>query len=447
MTGLQVWKWKLHWQVLAGIVLGLCTGVLVHLIAPGDSIFLEALVFTGTIFMSALKMLIIPLVCSSIISSMAGLGQHGGFARLGVKTLIYYMFTSLFAILIGLTLVNWIQPGISVGISPEQAAEMVAVKNSPEAINMAYLKAKTDGKGTDSLLGVFYAMFPSNIADAAAKGNMLGLIVFSLLFGFFVSRLPDAQREGLAGVLDAIYQVMMKMTMFIMAFLPLGVFALIARVSAETMASGHVTERILQLLWFALTVLMALALHLFLVLPCLLYFVARVSPARFFSSISQAMLTAFSTASSSATLPVTMECLQDNAGVSKRVTSMVLPLGATVNMDGTALYECVVVIFLAQFCGVHLDLSLQFQVVVLALLTSIGVAGIPAASLVAIMLILNAVNANLPTAQQISVHALPVILIFDRLLDMCRTAVNVTGDACGAVLIARTEGEETSIGR
>jgi Na+/H+-dicarboxylate symporter len=223
---------------------------------------------------------------------------------------------------------------------------------------------------------------------------------------------------------------MMLITMWIMRFAPYGVFALVAETVAST---GFAAFR--PMLWFFFTVMLALAVHTFIALPLALKLVGGVSPRAHFRAMAPAMLTAFSTASSSATLPLSMECLEKKAGVSKRTTSFVLPLGATINMDGTALYECVAAIFLAQAYGLELSFATQFTVVLIALLTSIGVAGIPAASLVAITVILTAIG--------LPIEAIGLLLVTDRVLDMCRTAVNIFSDSCGAVLIARSEGEET----
>jgi Na+/H+-dicarboxylate symporter len=225
------------------------------------------------------------------------------------------------------------------------------------------------------------------------------------------------------------FEVMMRITDLIMRFAPLGVFALVAKVVAST---GFDAFALLAM--FFVSVVLALAFHFFVTLPLLLYFVGRVNPVLHYKAMGAALLTAFSTASSSATLPITMECVEKNAGVSNRTTSFVLPLGATVNMDGTALYECVAAMFIAQAYGIELGLATQFMVVVIALLTSIGVAGIPSASLVAIAIILAAVG--------LPVEGIGLILAVDRILDMMRTAVNVFSDSCGAVIIAKSQGEE-----
>jgi Na+/H+-dicarboxylate symporter len=272
-------------------------------------------------------------------------------------------------------------------------------------------------------------MVPTNIVAAAAQGQMLGLIFFSLLFGYFMTRIDGAHAQVLQDFWNGVFAVMMRITEWVMLFAPLGVFALVARVVAST---GFAALE--PLLAFFFTVLGALAVHFLLVLPLILGLVGRVHPLRHYTAMLPALMTAFSTASSSATLPVTMECVEKRAGVSNQTTSFVLPLGATINMDGTALYECVAAMFIAQAYGLDLGFAEQFTVVLVALLTSIGVAGIPAASLVAITIILSAIG--------LPVEAVGLILAVDRILDMCRTSVNIFSDSCGAVVIGRLEGEQ-----
>jgi proton glutamate symport protein len=273
---------------------------------------------------------------------------------------------------------------------------------------------------------------PPNIVKAAAEGQMLGLIFFSILFGYFMTRLSHDYAEPLFKFWNGVFNVMMHMTEFIMKFAPIGVFALIAAVIAET---GFAAAR--PLANFALAVLLALLLHSLITLPLLLRFIGRVKPFATMRAMSPALLTAFSTSSSSATLPVTMDTVEEKVGVSNQVSSFVLPLGATVNMNGTALYECAAAMFLAQAYGLELSFGVQFTIVTIALVTSIGVAGVPSASLVAIAIILAAVG--------LPVEAIGVLLVFDRVLDMCRTSVNVWGDACCATIIARLRGEKTNV--
>ncbi len=420
----------LYQQIFAAILLALGIGIGLQLYAPEAWISPGVAVFDffGTLFIQALKMLIVPLITSAIISALANIGQEKGFGRLAWKTLAYYLTTSLLAILVGLLLVNLIAPGI---IDGQPASEIIELPNSDEDT-----LAKAEGRGTGDVVDVFKRMIPPNVLKAAVEGQMLGLICFSILFGFFLSRVEGRPGEVMKQFWQGLYDVMLKITDLIMRFAPIGVFALIASISAQVDLG-----EIARLAWFPVTVLAALGIHLFITLPLLLILIGRVNPFKHYRAMFSAMLTAFSTASSSATLPLTMECLTDRAGVSKRVTSFTTPLGATVNMDGTALYECVAVIFLMQVFGLEISITAQITTVVLALLTSIGVAGIPAASLVAILIILNAVG--LP--EELIGVGIALLQFTDRILDMCRTAVNVTGDSTCAAVIARSEGEETSV--
>ncbi len=382
---------------------------------------LSVYTFLGSLFMNALKMLIVPLIFSSIISGVSGMGDGGSMGRLGGKTLLYYLSTSLLAILLGLAAVNLLQPGIIDGVPARDAIGL------PEAETRA-IAGQLQGQGIGEVVNILVRMVPPNIVQAAAQGQMLGLIFFSLLFGYFMTRIHGEPARLLREFWQGVFAVMMQMTDWVMRFAPVGVFALVAKVIAGTGLAVF-----LPLLVFFLTVLVALAVHMFITLPLLLRLVARVNPVRHFRAMVPALVTAFSTASSSATLPLTMDCVENRAGVSNRTTSFVLPLGATVNMDGTALYECVAAMFIAQAYGIELTFATQFTVVMVALLTSVGVAGIPAASLVAITIILSAIG--------LPVEAVGLILAVDRILDMCRTSVNVFSDSCGAVLIGRLEGE------
>ena len=377
--------------------------------------------FFGSLFLNALKMLIVPLIVSSIIVGIAGIGGSSALGRLGGKTLLYYMSTSLIAILIGLVVVNMVAPGT---IDGEPVKDMIGLSGDVEEI-----KGKVEGKGAGDVVDVFLRMVPTNIVSAAANGEMLGLIFFSLLFGFFLTKIQEAYAESQFNFWQGVYEVMMLITDWVMKFAPIGVFALVAKVVATT---GF--EAFKPLALFFVSVVLALAVHFFVVMPILLRVVGRVNPWRHYRAMLPALLTAFSTSSSSATLPMTLECVEKNAGVSNKTSSFVLPLGATINMDGTALYECVAAMFIAQAYGIELSFATQFTIVMVALLTSIGVAGIPSASLVAISIILAAIG--------LPVEAIGLILAVDRVLDMCRTTVNVFSDSCGAVVIARTEGEE-----
>lgn len=410
-------KIALHWQILIALILAALMG---SWAGTDKAIFgvqwVSVFTFVGTLFLNALKMIVVPLVVSAIISGVANVGSQGGFGRLGAKTIGYYLMTSSIAIVVGLTLVNLIHPGVSSNGAPvlhTDAAVMQAVQ----------------GKSAGDIVEVFLRMIPVNVVDAAANAQMLGLIFFSLLFGYFMTQIQSDFKTTLSRFWSGVFEVMMLMTSWVMKFAPIGVFGLVAASIAKT---GF--DQFENLALFFMTVTLALGVHLLIVMPLLLRFVGKVqNPWLHFQAMAPVLLTAFSTSSSSSTLPVTIESVEKRSGVSNRISSFVLPLGATVNMDGTALYECVAAIFIAQMFGISLDWSTQLLIVVVALTTSIGVAGIPSASLVAISIILVAVG--LPA------EAIGLLLVVDRLLDMMRTAVNVFSDSVGAVIIARSEGE------
>ena len=425
-------KLALHWQILIAIILAGITGTIVfeYRASTGNEPgifginFITMFDYVGTLFLNALRMIIVPLITSSIIIGVAGIGTGGNLGSLGGKTLLFYATTTLAAIVVGLFVINLVGPGY---IDGEPAGEVLALEASVEDI------AEVVGdKGASDVAQIFVRMIPTNVVKAAAEGQMLGLIFFAILFGYFMTHLNHEYAEPLFKFWDGVFHVMMKMTEWIMTFAPIGVFGLVGAVIAEAGlgATGPLAV-------FSLSVLAALLLHAFITLPLLLRFVGRVNPWKTLAGASPAMLTAFSTASSSATLPVTMESVEENIGVSNKTSSFVLPLGATVNMNGTALYECAAAMFIAQAYGLELTLGVQFTIVAIALMTSIGVAGVPSASLVAIAIILSAIG--------LPIEAIGVLMVFDRILDMCRTSINIWGDCCCATIVARLEGEETNV--
>ncbi|MEM9400348.1 MAG: dicarboxylate/amino acid:cation symporter [Verrucomicrobiota bacterium] len=427
----RILQTPLYLQVLFALIAAAIVGGFVqaashHELLSDDSVkkIKACFDFVGTMFLRALKMLIVPLIMSAVITSMSGLGKDKAFGRMGLKTLAYYMTTSFLAITTGLLLVNIIQPGL---VDESTASELMEKAATAEEVT-----AKVGEPQAGDVIGIFHRMIPTNIIRAAADGQMLGLIIFSLLMGYFITQIKHELEQSIGHFWQAVYEVMLKITDLVMRFTPIGVFGLVGQVAIET---GP--EEVIALFKFFITVVLALGVHAFIIMPLLLFFIARINPINHYRAMFSALLTAFSTASSSATLPITMDCLQKKAGVSRRVTSFTTPLGATVNMDGTALYECVAVIFLIQFYGQDLSFTVQLTTVILALLTSIGVAGIPSASLVAIVIILGAVG--MPP------ESIGLLMIFDRILDMCRTSVNVLSDSCGAVIIARSEGETTNL--
>jgi Na+/H+-dicarboxylate symporter len=425
-------KIELHWQILIAIFLAGLSGWAVNsAIASGvedPSIFgisfMNFFNYIGSLFLNALKMIIVPLIFSSILIGVAGIGSGGNLGALGGRTLLFYLVTTLAATFLGLLLINIVGPGY---VDGEPAGHMLALDTSAdELVQLAV------GRGPGDVAAVLHRMVPPNIVKAAAEGQMLGIIFFALLFGYFMTRLTQDLSEPLFKFWNGVFHTMMRMTEWIMKFAPIGVYGLVAKVVAE---AGF--DAVRPLAMFAATVIVALTLHVAVVMPLFLRFVGKVDAYKMFPAMAPAMLTAFSTSSSSATLPITMECVEENVGVSNKISSFVLPLGATVNMNGTALYECAAAMFLAQAYGLELTFGVQFSIVFIALMTSVGVAGVPSASLVAIAIILGAVG--------LPVEAIGVLLVFDRILDMLRTSVNIFGDSCCAVIVARLDGEKTNL--
>ena len=416
--GRRILDLPLHWQIAIALALSV---LVAWPSGPETTLFgvalVEVLDFFGGLFLNALKMVVVPLIVSSIIVGVRNMAGQDAFGRVGAKTVGFYLVTGLIAVATGLVLVNLIAPG-----SGDSAQALRAAL--PDA---SVVLEKVEGRGAGDLVNVISRAVPPNVIEAAANTELLALIFVSVVFGYFMARMKGAAADTLQNFWGGIHDVMIAITMWVMRFAPIGVFALVTK---TLMISG--LGSLGALAWFFVTVLAALAVHFFLTLPLLQRFVGGIRPYAYYGKIAPAQLTAFSTASSSATLPVTLNSAE-KAGISKRTTGFVLPLGATVNMDGTALYECVVVLFIAQIYGIDLGLAGQVTVVALALLTSIGVAGIPSASLVAIALILPAVG--------LPVEALAVVLVVDRVLDMCRTSVNVTSDLTVTALVASGEGE------
>ncbi|MDM4768816.1 dicarboxylate/amino acid:cation symporter [Solimonas sp. SE-A11] len=408
---------KLHWQIAIALALALVAGMTLGE-APW---FLEACAFVGTIFLNGLKMLIVPLIVSAIICGLAGISDTGTLGRLGWRTLVFYMGTGLLAILTGLLMVNLLAPGI---VDGQPAAQRLGLATDTEEVVSGVRE-----RGTGDLVAVLQRLVPANPIGAAAEADMLGVVTFALLFAWALAQLPEATRRTQQEFWQGVYQAMLRIADLVMRFAPVGVFALVGGVVAKTGL-----EALRPLAVFFVAVVAGLLVHAVVTLPLLLRLVARVSPMAHYRAVGPALLTAFSTSSSAATLPLTLSCLRERAGVSERVTGFVLPIGANVNTDGTALYECAAALFIAQAYGLELSFATQFTVVLMALLTSVGVAGIPSASLVAIALILGTIGLPL--------EGVGLILAVDRVLDMCRTSLNVLGDTVATVTVARMEGED-----
>jgi Na+/H+-dicarboxylate symporter len=406
---------KLHWKIFIGMAAGVVVGLLINesFLSLGPiggwmaKLVLPLLGPIGTIFIGLLKMLIVPLILASMIVGVANVGDIRRLGGIGARTFIYYIVTTWASVLVGLFLVNLIRPGVG---APQIGGAV------PEA-------AKTVVGFWDIILN----MVPANPIAAMANMDILPLIVFSLIFGAVLTTLGEKARP-LLSFFGSLNDVMMKMADWVIKLTPIGVFALLAVVVAETGPAIFAN-----LGKYMLTVLLGLSVHAAITLPLLLKYGGGVNPIRYLPHIAPALTTAFSTSSSSATLPLTIDCVERRAGVSDRVSSFVLPIGATINMDGTALYESIAAVFIAQMYGIDLSFGQQVVVFLTATLAAIGAAGIPSAGLVTMAIVLNAVGLPL--------EGIGMILAVDRLLDMCRTTVNVWGDTVGCAVVARLEGE------
>lgn len=377
-------------------------------------VFGEAIVPIGEplsdIFLRLLRMAIMPLIITSLTAAVVSVGERKNLGILGAKTLGYYLTTSLMAILTGQILVNIFKPGVSSTITLDKTVQAV-----PAA----------EQSFTELVLNII----PENPFQALAEGQVLPVIFFCILFGYFITQLKDPYKSQLADFFQAAFQAMMKMTRMVVWTAPLGVFGINATIVATT---GFDAFRSLG--FYFLIVLVGLFIHATVTLPLIVYLVTRRNPYRHFKGMPPALVTAFSTCSTIVTLPLTMEAVTENSKVSEKISSFVLPIGATVNMDGTALYECVAVIFIAQVYGIAVSFDQQLVIVFTALLASVGAASVPMSGLVMMSIILGAVGLPL--------EGVAVILAVDRVLDMFRTMVNVLSDSCGAVVVAKLDGED-----
>ncbi len=409
-------------KVLIAIVLAVAAGL-----ATGSEkaifgvTFLQIYSLIGQLFLNALTLVIVPLVVSSIITGTARMGTDKSFGSLGLKTFGYFILTNLLAILIGLMIAYVLAPGTS----SEAAKPLVTAANADQ---LAEIQKQTQGGTFQKIEQIILKIIPPNIIAAASQGQMLGLIAFSLLFGFFASRIEPRASEAVLGFFKGVFQVMMQITYLVIKALPIGVFALVAKAIATTGL-----ETIGSVAYFFGTVLLGLSIYVF-VLLLLLKFIANINPIAHIKAMIPALITGFSTSSSAATLPVTLESVEKRAGVSNRISSFILPLGTSINLSGSALYVCVSVLFISQAYGVQLPIPSLLVVVLMTLLASLGTAGIPSASMVSVVVILHALG--LPG------DGIGLIMAVERLLDMFRTPVNIFGTTCCAVLVAKAEGEK-----
>jgi Na+/H+-dicarboxylate symporter len=399
---------KLHWQIIIALVLGAVFGIVLPEINPYTS-------WIGELFMNALSMLIVPIIFFSIVSSITGIYDVGtNLSRIGFKTFSLYLVTMVIAIITGLCLVNIIQPGshVQVGGYTDLSIQV----------------------GQSSVKNIILDFVPRNIFEAFSKNTTLPVILIAFLVGTNIPKISQDGRKTLTAFIEGGLELTLRITRLIIRFSPLGIFAIIVKQFSSTVDALSLFQT---MLLYVITVLSGLLIHTFVTFPLLLRFGYKVNPMKHFRNMSTPLITAFSTASSGATIPLTLHAVEHNDGVSAKITNFTVPLGATVNMSGTALLECVAVLFIAQAYGVDLSITQQILVASVSLLCAVGSAGIPMAALVMMVLILNV--AGLPP------EGIGLIAGVDRILDMARTSVNVYGDTCIAVMVAKSEGEKLPI--
>ena len=404
---------RLHTKILTGLLAGIPVGLL---LGPRAG----AIEWVGTLFIRLIMMIVVPLVFSSLFVGTASLGDIRRLGRIGGKTIAYYLCTTAIAISIGLALGTIVQPGSGLDAATK---DRLLDSYQTEAVQKIEI-ARERPKVFDTLIHIV----PENPLRSLAEANMLQIIFFALLFGIAVTLVPGNGGKIIIRFFDAVSEAMIQMVHIVMKFAPIGVLALIAAVVGKFGA-----EILLSLLKYTAVVIAGLAVHMTVVYSCAVRIFSGMSPLAFFRGIRPAQLIAFSTSSSNATLPVTIECAEENLKVSEEVASFVLPLGATINMDGTALYQGVAAVFIAQVYGLSLSFGDLLTIVLMATLASIGAAGVPGIGIITLTMVLHQVGLPL--------EGIALILGVDRIIDMCRTTVNITGDASAAVIVAASEGE------
>ena len=416
-------KLALHWRILIGMVLGVLFGVFLSFVPSGSDFIKDYIKPFGTIFINLLKLIAVPLILASLIKGVSDLKDISKLSQMGGRTILTYLITTLTAVSIGLVLVNVIQPGKS--ISVETRNELVeAYSTNTQEKQAAAAKQKEAGP-----LNALVEMVPSNIFLAASNNrNMLQVIFFALFFGIGMILLPRKKIKPVKKFFDSFNAIILKLIDLIMLAAPYGVFALLAALVVEAPS----LELFQALALYAITLLLGLAAMIVVYIIIVRVFTNKKVDF-FMKGIAPAQLLAFSTSSSAATLPVTMECVEENLGVDEEVASFVLPIGATINMDGTSVYQGVAAVFIAQAFGLDLSLSAQLGIVFTATLASIGTAAVPSAGIVMLVIVL--AQAGIPEA------GLALIFAIDRPLDMCRTIVNVTGDAAVSMIVGKSIGK------
>ena len=411
----------LHWRILIGMFLGVVAALILGQFEWGSRLVTDYVKPFGTIFINGLKLIAMPLILASLIKGVSDLKDLSRLSQMGLRTIITYVFTTLIAVSIGLLVVNAIAPGEQ--ISEQTRNDLVEAYGGEAEKKQEQAERQIEAGPLQALVD----LVPSNIVGAASNnGNMLQVIFFALFFGISLIMIPEASATPVKAFFDGLNDVILKMIDLIMALAPYGVFALMAALVVEAPSADLFSA----LLWYALCVVIGLLL-LVVVYLIIVRFVLKRSPMAFIRGIAPAQLLAFSTSSSAATLPVTMECVEEELGVRKEVASFVLPIGATINMDGTSLYQAVAAVFIAQAFGMDLDFATQMGIIATATLASIGSAAVPGAGMVMLIIVLG--QAGIPEA------GLALIFAVDRPLDMCRTVINVTGDAMVSLWVNRAQ--------
>lgn len=425
----MTWYKKLHWQIITGLILGLLWGLFATQIGLSQftSDFLKPF---GTIFVNLLELIAVPLVVASLIIGVTNLSDIKKLSRMGGKTIGIYLVTTVIAISIGLVCVNVIQPGKSL---PKETRDQLR-ENYKD--NVSAKQESADQVLERGPLQPLVDIIPKNIFAAASNNaNMLQVVFVAIILGIGMIQIGKERAQPLINFFDSLNEVVIKVVNIIMLFAPIGVFGLMSALIVDL--AGDDLSQAFSLLyalgWYMITVILGLLIHLFVTYQILFRIFSKMKFTRFLKGIRPAMLLGFSTSSSAATLPVTMECVEKELGVHEEVSSFVLPVGATVNMDGTSLYQAVAAVFIAQALGLDLNLTQQLTIIITATLASIGAAGVPGAGIIMLVIVLKAVH--------IPVDGIALILGVDRLLDMLRTAVNITGDAAVSVAIASSEGK------
>lgn len=422
-------KLALHWQIIIGMIAGILIGLLAGKI--GVSPFVNGWISPfGTIFINLLKLIAVPLVLVSLIVGMSNLKDISRLSRMGTKTFLLFLFTTLMAITIGLLTVNIINPGLS--FSPEKREELKAMYSS----NVQERSIAAQDFQTKGPLQFVVDAIPDNLFMSLGDNRrMLQVIFFALLFGIAMIMLPEKQTDTVRKFFSEANDIVLKIVDIIMKFAPFGVFALMAGMVADFADDGGILELFQALGLYSFAVIFGLFMMLLLVYPLLLKVFTKIPVKKFYQDILPAQMLGFSTSSSAAALPVTMKCCEEKLGLKEEVTSFCLPIGATVNMDGTSLYQAVAAVFIAQAFGVDLSLSQQLTIVLMATLASIGAAPVPGAGMVMLIVILQSVGLN--------AEGLGLIFAVDRILDMFRTVVNITSNAAVAAVVDRMESKQT----